>query len=168
MIFNRFTRDARRIVEAAVEEARNLGHDSVGDEDVLLGVLRVGEGASAETLSSLGVTLEGAREESVALFAGALASIGISLDETRESAGEAFEMRSPGAGRIPFSPRAKKVLEQSLREALGLGDNGITDEHVLRALLRDEHGMAVRVLDGLGISAAEVEGRLDEARNRVP
>ena len=132
MIFNRFAKEARRCVEAALEEARLLGHDSVGDEDLLLGVLRAGEGVAAEALSSMGVTSEAVREESEASFAEALASIGISLEEVRREAGEAFEMRLPDDRRIPFSPRAKKALEGALREAIGLGDNRITSEHVLR------------------------------------
>ncbi len=121
MIFNRFAKEARRCVEAALEEARELGHDSIGDDDLLLGILRAGDGVAAEALVSLGVTLEAAREQSEENFAEALASIGISLDEVRREAGEAFEMRIPGNRRIPFAPRAKKALEQSLREGIGLG-----------------------------------------------
>ena len=110
MIFNRFAKEARRCVEAAVEEARSLGHDFVGDEDLLLGVLRAGEGVTGEALSSLGVTLEAAREESEAMLAETLSSIGISLEEIRREAGEAFEMRIPEGRRIlgkvskPWSP----------------------------------------------------------------
>src|SRR5918992_4222479 len=131
MIFNRFAKEARRGVEAALEEARLLGHDSVGDEDLLLGVLRAGEGVAAEALVSLGVTLEAAREESGAMLAEALSSIGISLEEIRREAGEAFEMRIPDDRRISFSPRAKNALEAALREAVRLRDNRITSEHVL-------------------------------------
>src|SRR5829696_4681246 len=110
MIFNRFAREARRSVEAALEEARMLGHDSLGDEDLLLGILRTDEGLAAEALSSLGVTLEGAREESEEMLSYALSSIGISFEEVRREAGDAFEMRIPDNRRIPFSPRAKKAL----------------------------------------------------------
>jgi ATP-dependent Clp protease ATP-binding subunit ClpA len=88
MIFNRFAREARCSVEAAVEEARMLGHDSLGDEDLLLGILRADAGIAAEALFSLGVTLEDARDESEAMFAGALASVGISLEEVRREAGK--------------------------------------------------------------------------------
>ncbi len=168
MIFNRFTRGARSCVESAVEEARSLGHDSVGDEDLLLGVLESDDGNAAEALLSLGVTLEAAREEANRLFADALASVGISLDEIRQQAGEAFEMRSPASGRLPFSPSAKKALENALREALRLRDNKITAEHVLLGTLRNENGQAVRLLAGMGVPAREVEERLDQLRSRSP
>ncbi len=144
-MFNRFAKEAWRCVEAALEEARGLGHDSVGDEDLLLGVLRTGEG----------------------LAAGALSSVGISLDEVRRGAGGAFEMRIPDDRRIPFSPRAKKALEGALREALRLRDNRITNEHVLRSLLREEDGTAVRLLGNLGVTPASLEERLDQLRGRA-
>ncbi len=167
MIFNRFAKEARRCVEAALEEARLLGHDSVGDEDLLLGVLRAGEGVTAEALSSMGVTSEAVREEAEASFAEALSSIGISLEEVRREAGEAFEMRLPDDRRIPFSPRAKKALEGALREAIGLGDNRITSEHVLRGLLRDEGGTAVRLLRNLAVEPEALRNRLDLLRGRA-
>lgn len=167
MMFSRFARIARRCVEAAVEEARWLGHDSVGDEDLLLGLLRTGEGLAAEALSSLGVTLEAAREESEGMLAEALSSVGISLDEVRRGAGGAFEMRIPDDRRIPFSPRAKKALEGALREALRLRDNRLTDEHVLRGLLREGDGTAVRLLGNLGVTPASLEERLDQLRGRA-
>src|SRR3712207_8717504 len=102
----------------------------------------------AAALSSLGVTLERARKGSEEMLSDALSSIGISLEEVRREAGEAFEMRLPDDRRIPFSPRAKKALEGALREALGLGDNRITSEHLLRGLLRDGSGTAVRLQIG--------------------
>src|SRR3712207_3607645 len=79
-------------------------------------------------------------------------------------AGEAFEMRLPDDRRIPFSPRAKKALEGALREALGLGDNRITSEHVLRGLLRDGSGTAVRLLRDLGVTPEALRERLDQLR----
>ena len=167
MIFNRFAKESRRCVEAALEEARLLGHDSVGDEDLLLGVLRAGEGVAAEALASIGVTSEAVREESEALFAEALASIGISLEEVRREAGEAFEMRLPDDRRIPFSPRAKKALEGALREAVGLRDNRITSEHVLRGLLRDQSGTAARLLRNLGVTPEALRERLDVLGGRA-
>lgn len=167
MIFNRFVKDARRCVEGAVEEARLLGHDSVGDEDLLLGILHTGEGPAAESLSSLGVTLDSAHEESERLLSEALSSIGISFEEVRRGAGDAFEMRLPGDRRIPFSPRAKEALEQALREARRLGDNRITSEHVLLGILRNEDGTAVRMLASLGAPPAAVEDRLDQVRGRT-
>ena len=106
MIFNRFARESRRSVEAAVEEARLMGHDSIGDEDLLLGILSADEGMAAEALTSLGVTLQGAREESERMASDALASVGISLEDIRTQAGDAFEIRIPDNRRTPFSPRA--------------------------------------------------------------
>lgn len=167
MIINRFAREARRCVEAAVEEARLLGHGSVGDEDLLLGILRAGEGRAAEALSSLGVTLEGAREESEEMLSGALASIGISLEEVRREAGDAFEMRIPENRRIPFSPRAKKALERALTEGHRLGHNRLTSEHVLRGVLRVEDGMALRILGRMGVSPETLEERLFELRGQA-
>jgi len=164
MVFNRFAKEAKRCVEAALEEARLLGHDSVGDEDLLLGVLRAGEGVAAEALTSMGVTLEAAREESGAMLAEALSSIGISLEEVRREAGEAFEMRLPRDRRIPFSPRAKNALEGALREAISLRDNRITSEHVLLGIVRDEDGTAVRLLRNLGVTPETVRNRLDQLR----
>jgi ATP-dependent Clp protease ATP-binding subunit ClpC len=161
MIFKRFTKYARRCVEAAVEEARKLGHDSVGDEDLLLGVLAVDDGISVKALNSLGVSLEVAREEAGGLFDEALALVGISLDEVRQQAGESFEMRNSSPGRLPFSPGAKRILEQALWEALRLCDNEITDEHSLLGILRDEHGRAVWLLGNLGISTEAFEVRME-------
>ena len=167
MIFTRFATDARRCVEAGLEEARLLGHDSVGDEDLLLGVLRGGEGVALEVLASLGVTLEEVRAESERLFSGALSSIGISLEEVRRGAGEAFELRIPANRRLPFSPRAKKALEQALREARRLGDKRLTSEHVLLGVLRNEDGTAVRILSNLGVSPEVAEDRLNQLRGRA-
>jgi len=168
MIFDRlfrgFSAEAREGVEAAVEEARGLGHDSVGDEDLLLGVLRVDRSAAAEALSSLGVTLEAAREESEGMTADALSSVGISLEEIRREACEAFEMRLPEDRRISFSPRAKEALGKALREARRLEDRGLTPEHVLRGVLCVEGGTAVRLLSRLGVSPDQVVDRLDGRR----
>jgi ATP-dependent Clp protease ATP-binding subunit ClpA len=166
MIFNRFAREARACVGAAVEEARALGHDSIGDEDLLLGILRSDEGAAAEALSALGITLEGAREESERMASDALASVGISLEDIRAQAGDAFDPRIPEGRRIPFSPRAKKVLERALREAVGLRDNRIGAEHVLLGILSDEGGTAVRLLGRMGVSTEVLEERLRAARDR--
>lgn len=154
---SRFVKCARRCVESAVEEARKLGHDTVGDDDLLLGVLRDEESDAAEALRSVGVTLEAAREQARLLFEDALSSIGISLDEVIERAGETFEFGKPGRGHIPFSPGAKKALEQSLREALALGDREITPEHVLLGVIRNHDGAAVKLLGSLGIEVEEVE-----------
>lgn len=166
MIFNRFVKVARRDVEAAVEEARLMGHDSVGDEDLLLGILRTDEGVAAEALTSLGITLGDVREELKAMLSDTLSNIGISFEEIRLGAGDAFEMSLPEDRKIPFSPRAKNALEQALAEALRMDDNHIGTEHILLGILRNEYGTAVRILDRLGIPPAVLEERLDQVRGR--
>lgn len=167
MVFNRFAREARECVEQAVEEARLLGHDSVGDEDLLLGILRADDGIASQALASLGVSSELVREKSEELLADALSSVGVSLEEIRSNAGETFDMRLPRERRIPFSPRAKKALEQTLSETLRLKDNRITSEHVLLGILRNEDGTALRILSDLEVRAGAVEERLDQLRGRV-
>ena len=164
MIFNRFAREARACVEATVEEARALGHDSVGDEDLLLGILRADAGLAAGALSSLGVTLEAAREESERMASDALSSVGVSLEDIRREAGDAFDVRIPEGRRVPFSPRAKKVLERALREAVRMRDNRIGTEHVLLGILENENGTAVRMLGRMGVSTQALKERLFELR----
>ena len=167
MIFNRFAAEARGCLGAALDEARRLGHDAIGDEDLLLGILRADEGHAAEALSSLGVTLEAAREECEGMFSDALSSIGISLEEIRREAGDAFEMRIPDDRRIPFSPQAKRVLGQSLTEAVRLRDNRIGTEHILLGMLHDEDRTSVRLLARMGVSPEALEARLFESRGRA-
>ena len=167
MISNRFARETRRCVEAAVEEARMLGHDSVGDEDLLLGILRADEGVAADALSSLGVTLQAMREESEGMLSDALSSIGVSLEDIRREAGEVFDMSIPDDRRISFSPRAKKVLERALREAVRLRDKHLGAEHVLLGILDSEDGTALRMLGRSGVSPEMLEERLFELRGRV-
>ena len=166
MIFTRFTDRSRASVEAAVEEARMLGHDSVGDEDLLLGILRADAGIAADVLTSLGVTLEGAREESEEMLSAALSSIGISLMEVRREAGEAFEMRIPDDRKIPLSPLAKNALVGARREMRRLGDNHLGAEHLLLGIARNEDGTALRLLAGMGVSAEMLEDHFFELRAR--
>jgi ATP-dependent Clp protease ATP-binding subunit ClpC len=165
MMFTRFTNRTRRSVEAAFEEARMLGHDSIGDEDLLLGVLRADDGIAADVLNSLGVTLEDARGESEAMLSGALASIGISFDEVRREAGEAFDMRIPDGRRIPFSPMAKNALVGARKQMRMLGDNYLGTEHILLGILENEDGTAVRILARLGVAPEILEDRLFAARS---
>jgi ATP-dependent Clp protease ATP-binding subunit ClpA len=103
----RFTDRSRESVEAAFSEARMSGHDSLGVEDLLLGILRTDEGIGAATLASLGATLKDAREESEAMLSDALSSIGISFEEVRREAGDAFDMRLPDDRKIPYSPEPR-------------------------------------------------------------
>src|SRR5918998_4940685 len=163
-MFTRFTDRSRKSVEAALEEARMLGHDSLGDEDLVLGILRVDEGLAAEALTSLGVTLEGAREESEVILSDALSSIGISLEEMRREAGDAFEMRIPPGRRLALSPRAKKVLVQARKEMRRLQDDYLGTEHILLGTLSNENGTAVRILAGMGVSPETLEDRLYQLR----
>ena len=166
-MFGRHTDGSRGCVEAAFEEARMLGHDSLGDEDLLLGILRADDGVAAEALSSLGVTLEDAREESEEMLAGSLASIGISFEEVRREAGEAFDMRLPDDRKIPYSPLAKKALVEARKEMRRSGGNHLGPEHVLLGMLRNEDGTAVRMLAGMGVSPEALEERLLELRGRA-
>jgi ATP-dependent Clp protease ATP-binding subunit ClpA len=167
VIFNRFTDKSRRCVEAALEEARMLGHDSLGDEDLLLGILHADEGIGAKVLSSLGVTLEEAREESEEMISDALSSIGISLEELRRESGDAFDMRLPDDRKIPLSPRAKNALVRARKEMRRLGDNYLGTEHVLLGIVCNEDGTAVRMLASMGVSPETLEDRLYELRGRA-
>jgi ATP-dependent Clp protease ATP-binding subunit ClpA len=167
VIFNRFIDKSRRCVEAALEEARMLGHDSLGDEDLLLGILHADEGIGAETLSSLGVTLEEAREESEEMISDALSSIGISFEEMRRESGDTFDMRLPDDRKIPLSPRAKKVLVRARKEMRELGDNYLGTEHVLLGIVCNEDGTAVRMLASMSVSPETLEDRLYDLRGRA-
>jgi ATP-dependent Clp protease ATP-binding subunit ClpA len=167
MMFVRFTDRSRSSVEAAFEEARMLGHDSLGDEDLLLGILRADEGTGATALSSLGVTLGDAREESEEMLSDALSSIGISLEELRREAGDTFDMSIPDDHKIPYSPRAKSALVRAREEMRRLGDNYLGTEHILLGILRNEDGTAVRILARLGVSPETLEDRLYELRGRA-
>jgi ATP-dependent Clp protease ATP-binding subunit ClpC len=167
MNFTRFTDRSSASVEAAFEEARMLGHDSLGDEDLLLGILRADEGIAAEALSSLGVTLEDARAEAEEMLSDALSSIGVSLEGVRTEAGEAFDMRIPDDRRIPYAPMAKKVLVGARKEMRRLGDNSLGTEHILLGILGNADGIAVRMLARMGIAPETLEGRLFELRIRA-
>src|SRR3712207_1228068 len=163
----RFTDRSRASVEAAFQEARMLGHDSLGDEDLLLGILRSGEGIGAAALASLGVTLEDARDECEGMLSEALSSIGISLEDIRHEAGDAFDMSLPDDRKIPYSPRAKNALVRARKELRRLGDNHLGTEHVLLGILGNEDGTAVRLLGRLGVSPEALEERVFELRGRA-
>ena len=167
MIFNRSGDRSRERLEAAFEEARMLGHDSLGDEDLLLGILSADAGVGAEALRSLGVTLEGARTESEEMLSDALASIGISLEEVRREAGDAFDMGVPYGRKIPYSPRAKNALVEARREMRRRGDDHLGTEHVLLGILANGDGTAVRMLARLGVAPEALEDRLRELRGRA-
>jgi ATP-dependent Clp protease ATP-binding subunit ClpC len=128
-MFERFTDRARRVVVLAQEEARMLNHNYIGTEHILLGLIHEGEGVAAKALESLGISLDAVRAQ------------------VEEIIGQGQQAPS---GHIPFTPRAKKVLELSLREALQLGHNYIGTEHILLGLIREGEGVAAQVLVKLG------------------
>jgi ATP-dependent Clp protease ATP-binding subunit ClpC len=134
-MFERFTDRARRAVVFAQDEARLLNHNYIGTEHILLGLIHDGEGVAAKALESLGISLQAVRRE------------------VEEIIGRG--QRAP-SGHIPFTPRAKKVLELSLREALQLGHNYIGTEHILLGLIREGEGVAAQVLVKLGADQARV------------
>tara|TARA_B100001094_G_scaffold67749_1_gene63950 strand:- start:42652 stop:45183 length:2532 start_codon:yes stop_codon:yes gene_type:complete len=134
-LFERFTDRARRVVVLAQEEARLLNHNYIGTEHILLGLIHEGEGVAAKALESLGISLEAVREQ---------------VEEIIGQGG------SSPSGHIPFTPRAKKVLELSLREALQLGHNYIGTEHILLGLIREGEGVAAQVLTKLGADLSRV------------
>jgi ATP-dependent Clp protease ATP-binding subunit ClpC len=134
-MFERFADRARRVVVLAQEEARMLNHNYIGTEHILLGLIHEGEGVAAKGLESLGISLEAVRSQ------------------VEEIIGQGQQAPS---GHIPFTPRAKKVLELSLREALQLGHNYIGTEHILLGLIREGEGVAAQVLVKLGADLSRV------------
>ena len=134
-MFERFTDRARRVVILAQEEARLLNHNYIGTEHVLLGLIHEHEGVAAKALESLDISLEAVR------------------GQVEEIIGQGAK---PPSGLIPFTPRAKRVLELSLREALQLGHNYIGTEHILLGLIREGEGVAAQVLVKLGADLARV------------
>jgi hypothetical protein len=138
-MFERFTDRARRVVVLAQEEARHLNHNHIGTEHILLGLINEKEGVAAIALTELGISLEGVRTEVV------------------EIVGRGDEAPAP---HIPFTPRAKKVLELALREALQLSHNYIGTEHILLGLIREGEGVGAQVLVKVGAS-------LDQVRQQV-
>ncbi|MDA2956946.1 MAG: ATP-dependent Clp protease ATP-binding subunit [Ilumatobacteraceae bacterium] len=134
-MFERFTDRARRVVVLAQEEARLLNHSYIGTEHILLGLIHEGEGVAAKALETLGISLEAVRAQ---------------VEEIIGQGG------SSPSGHIPFTPRAKKVLELSLREALQLGHNYIGTEHILLGLIREGEGVAAQVLVKLGADLSRV------------
>jgi ATP-dependent Clp protease ATP-binding subunit ClpA len=139
-MFERFTDQARRIVVLAQEEARMLNHNYIGTEHILLALIHEGMGIAARALESLGITEEAARQQ------------------VEEIIGRG--QQDPPRGHIPFTPRAKKTLELSLREAIALGNTSVGTEHILLGLIREGDGKsenpATQVLDGLGVDPNRV------------
>ena len=135
-MFERFTDRARRVVVLAQEEARMLNHDYIGTEHILLALIHEENGVAAQALESLGITEEAARQQ------------------VEEITGRG--QQDPPRGHIPFTPRAKKTLQLSMREAIALGHAYIGTEHILLGLVREDDGVAIRVLNGLGADPTRV------------
>jgi ATP-dependent Clp protease ATP-binding subunit ClpC len=159
-MFERFTDRARRVIVLAQEEARMLSHGYIGTEHLLLGLIHEGGGVSGAALESLSITLDDARAQVVSIVP---------------------RGQEPLSGHIPFTPRAKKILELSLREALDLGHSSIGPEHILLGIVREGQGVANQVLanlgaDGPGVRAAvmrfiqpgEAEAEEEETVVRLP
>src|SRR5436309_992565 len=138
-MFERFTERARQVVVLAQEEARTLKHNYIGTEHILLGLLREEEGLAARVLESLDITVERVRAQVVRIV------------------GSGEEVTS---GQIPFTPRAKKVLELALREALSLGHNYIGTEHILLGLVRENEGVAARILLDFSADAEKIRNEI--------
>ncbi len=146
-MFERFTDRARRVVVLAQEEARLLKHNYIGTEHLLLGLMREEEGLAAQTLMELGLTHSAVRQR-------------------------VSEIVGPGdtaaqSGHIPFTPRAKKVLELSLREALQLTHDYIGTEHILLGLVEEGHGVAIQVMADLGVDHSQLRSEIIRALPEV-
>ena len=138
-MFERFTERARRVVVLAQEEARMLDHDYIGTEHILLGLIHEGQGVAAEALKAMNVSIDVVRERVAEIVGRGEASV-------------------PGA--IPFTPRAKKVLEASLRESRALGDESIGTEHILLGLLDEPDGVAVQIVRSLDVHPASLRAEV--------
>src|SRR5271166_1250466 len=178
-MFERFTDRARRVVILAQEEARMLNHNYIGTEHILLGLIYEGEGIAAKSLESLGISLAGVRSQVVEIIGrGKQVRLDPIASEVEDSSAEereavpdpiaievedsSAEEREAASGHIPFTPRAKKVLELALREALQLGHNYIGTEHILLGLIREGEGVAAQVLVKLGAELTRVRQQVIE------
>ena len=146
-MFERFTDRARRVVVLAQEEARMLNHNYIGTEHILLGLIHEGQGVAARALTALGIRLDASRQAVEDI-------IGLG-------------MQAP-SGHIPFTPRSKKVLELSLREALNLGGDYIGTEHILLALLREGDGVGAQILVGAGVDLNRARQQIIDLLHRGP
>jgi ATP-dependent Clp protease ATP-binding subunit ClpC len=149
-VFERFTERARQVLVLAQDEARALKHNYIGTEHILLGLLREEEGLAARVLESLGVTVEEVRAQVARIV------------------GQDDEVTT---GQLPFTPRAKKVLELALRESLSLGHDYIGPEHLLLGLVRENDGVAARILLDEGAGAETIRNeviRILHAGGQVP
>jgi ATP-dependent Clp protease ATP-binding subunit ClpA len=176
-MFERFTGDARQVVVLAQDEARHLCHHYIGTEHLLLGLLAEGHGPAAHLLHERGLRAEDLRRRILLIVGGesldpeALATLGIDLDQVKRAAEAAFGPgaleptgRRPPTGHIPFTPRAKKVLELSLREAQRLQHTSIGTGHILLGLIREGKGVAAKVLADVG---CDLDGLRDDITRMI-
>ena len=140
-MFERFTDRARRVIVLAQDEARNLKHNYLGTEHFLLGLIREGEGVAAKALEALDITLDEVRAQVIDIIG---------------------EGQEPPSGHIPFTPRAKKVIEYAMREGLQLGHSYIGTEHLLLGLTREPDGVAAQVLTKLGADMTRVRSQVNQ------
>jgi ATP-dependent Clp protease ATP-binding subunit ClpC len=140
-MFERFTDTAIKVIRLAQEEARRLGHNFVGTEQILLGLIGEGNGVAAKVLHSLGITLKAVREEVEKIIGRGVGFVAVE---------------------IPFTPRSKRVLELSLEESRTLGQDYVGTEHILLGLIRDGEGVAAKVLLNLGVNSTEVRTKVIE------
>jgi prophage maintenance system killer protein len=140
-LFRRFTPEAREVVIGSQEEARQLHHNYIGTEHILLGLLREGKGVAAQALDAVGITREAVRQQVLDII------------------GEGLQ---PPSGHIRFTPRAKKVLELALRESVRMGHLYIGSEHILLGLVREGSGIAAQVLTSLGASGPRIRDQVDD------
>ncbi|MGK5174002.1 Clp protease N-terminal domain-containing protein [Geodermatophilus sp. CPCC 205761] len=173
-MFERFTSNAREVVVGAQHEARLLRHGSIGTEHLLLALIAQSGTPTAQVLARHGLTHPVVVEAVTALVsnedldAEALTTLGIDLDAVRDKVEAAFGpgaldaggRRNASAGHIPFTPRAKKVLELALREAIALKSRSITEVHIALGLLREGQGLAMKVVLDRGIDAVELRREL--------
>jgi ATP-dependent Clp protease ATP-binding subunit ClpA len=173
-MFERFTDSARECVAGAQDAARGLGHRYIGTEHLLMALTREERGLGGQVARKLGLTADEVRDDILQIVGpgeldrDALATIGIDLDEVRRRVEETF---GPGAldscdasGRVPFTPRSKKVLELSLREATHRGDKFIGSEHVLLGIAREKSGVGARILSEHGLTHERIESAVNQAR----
>ncbi|HUW22511.1 MAG TPA: ATP-dependent Clp protease ATP-binding subunit [bacterium] len=139
-MLNRFTQRAQKAILLAQREAKRLNHDYLGTEHILLGLIALGEGVAAQVLQDLGIDLKKVRRE---------------VDKTVGTGDNILLV-----GEVPFTPRAKKVLELAIQEAQDMGHNYVGTEHLLLGLIREEEGVAAKVLEGLGASLELVRGQI--------
>jgi ATP-dependent Clp protease ATP-binding subunit ClpA len=172
-MFERFNDEARQAVALAQEEAGQLRHGWIGTEHLLLGVLRA-DGGGARLLKGFGLDHGAVRDDVVRMIGrgeedidrDALATLGIDLDAVRERVEKAFGAgalsrgRGCGGGHVPFTPRAKKALELTLRESIALGANELRADHLVLGLLREGDGVAATLLHGHGIALEDVRARI--------